>query len=251
MTSRKETKELRYYGVNACRAIWELRREEIARVYLLESRKREFGSMLKWCAQTKRAYRFISNDQMEKVTASTHHEGICIQAEKRDALNFDTFDKEEFHSLDGSIVYLDGVENPHNLGSILRVAAHFDVSLVLGQKGRIPTLSAATCRVAEGGAEFVSVAETKDAEKALKTLQRKGYRIISTASGSEKLMFGFKLPKKCVLIFGAEKTGVSPAISALADDVISIPGSGAVESLNVASACAVVLSEYSRQQWKK
>lgn len=251
MTSRKEIKELRYYGVNACRAIWELRRDEIARVYLVEGRKREFGSMLKWCAQSKRAYRFISNEQMEKVTASTHHEGICIQAEKRDAINFDEFGKEEFQSLDGCIVFLDGVENPHNLGSILRVAAHFDASLVLGQKGRIPTLSAATCRVAEGGAEFVSVAETKESEKALKTLQKKGYRLLSTASGSDKSMFEYKIPKKSVLIFGAERTGVSPAITALADAVISIPGSGAVESLNVASACAVVLSEYSRQQWKK
>lgn len=247
MGLKQNVKEQRYYGVNACRAIWELRREEITRVFLLEPRKRDFGSLLKWCAQTKRPYRFVSAEDMEKITSSTHHEGVCIQAKKREALEFDEFEKKDFQLLDGLIIYLDGIENPHNLGSILRIAAHFDVSLVLGQKGRIPTLAAATCRIAEGGAEFVAVAETKDPLKALKTLQKRGYILVGTASQASKPLFKHRFSPKSVVILGSERRGVSSEIGALAEETIFIPGSGAIESLNVAAACAVVLAEQHRQ----
>lgn len=251
MSQKNPNKELRYYGVNACRALWDLRREEVIRVYLIESRKREFGGMLRWCAETKRAYRFVSPEEMEKITASTHHEGICVQAVKRDAMDFDTFGKAEFDQLEEPIVFLDGVENPHNLGSILRVSAHFDVGMVLGQKGRIPTLSAASCRVSEGGAEYVNVAETKDPTKALKTLKRRGYHIVSTGAKGGHSLFRYKFLPKTALIFGAERGGVSSIVAGCADETICIPGSGAIESLNVASACAIVLAEHNRQLWKK
>ena len=248
--SAEKRQELRYYGVNSCLAVWRKRPEEIGRVYLLESRKREFGELLRWCAQTKRGYKFVTVDELEKISKSTHHEGVCIQAAKRDAIDFDDLSKQDFDKLGSPIVYCDGIGNPHNFGSILRAASHFGAGLVFGERGRTPTLSAATCRIAEGGAESMFIAETEDPVKAFQILKKRGYRIVGTASEAKRSLYQSKFPEKTVFIFGAEREGVSKEIASSADEMIFIPGSGGVENLNVAAASAVVLSEYTRQQSK-
>jgi len=242
--------ELRYYGINSCLALWRNRPEEIIRVYLLEIRKREFGELLRWCAQTKRGYKLVSAEELEKITKSTHHEGVCIQAVRRDALDFDDLSKKDFDSLPPPIVYCDGIGNPHNFGSLLRAASHFGAGLVFGERGKTPTLSAATCRIAEGGAESMPIAETAAPAGALKLLKKRGYKIIGTASEAKRSLYSTRFPEKTVFIFGAEREGVSKSVASCADEMIFIPGSGGVENLNVAAASAVVLSEYSRQQSK-
>jgi tRNA G18 (ribose-2'-O)-methylase SpoU len=67
--------ELKYYGVNAVLAVFAVRPQDIVKVLLLESRKREMSELLKWCAKEKKAYRFVGRDDLDKLTESTHHEG--------------------------------------------------------------------------------------------------------------------------------------------------------------------------------
>ena len=241
-------RELKYYGIAACRALWEQRPHDIIRVYLEEPLIPKFTPLLRWAAAKHKAYHVVAADDLERLTDSIHHQGICILARERSPL--------EFQDLLGLIredqgrqllVYLDGVENPHNLGAIVRSCAHFGVRFILGAEGRLPKLSGAACRVAEGGAEQVAMVLLRHPVRQLQQLQELGFQSVATAGarGSSLYQHGF-LPRT-LLILGAEGTGISGTIFEQAQRVLRIPGSGAVESLNVSVAFAVCAGEYYRQ----
>lgn len=246
---RKESprKEIKYYGFAACMAIWQTRPQDVIRIYLLDARTRECGAMLKWAAAQRLAYHVVGEEDLEKLTESIHHQGMCLLA--REPAPFTWFHLLE--ELDDErrpvlLVYLDGVENPHNLGAILRTCAHFGVGYVLGEAGKLPAASPSACRVAEGGAEYVKLIAVKDKLKALRDLKALGFELLTTAARGQSL-YQHQFNKRSLIVMGAEGTGVTRALQTLAGKTLMIPGSGAVESLNVASAFSILTGEFVRQ----
>ena len=240
-------KELKYYGMAACLAIWETRPEDVIRVYLLESRTRECGPMLKGVAAQRKAYHIVGEEDLQKLTESIHHQGICMLAREPESFTFADLQEElEDEARPVLLAYLDGVENPHNLGAILRTCAHFGIGYVLGESGKLPAASPSACRVAEGGAEHVKLITVKDKAKALRELKGEGFEIVATAASGQSL-YQHHFNKRSLIVMGAEGTGVTRSMQTLADKTLMIPGSGAVESLNVASAFSIVAGEFVRQ----
>ncbi|MFN8390405.1 MAG: RNA methyltransferase [Bdellovibrionota bacterium] len=241
--------ELKYYGRNACLAVFKRRRADIQRVYVSESETKAFGLLLKWCAKEKLPYRVVPSAELEPITASKHHEGICVLAKRRPLLTEEDLTKKlAGGALNGPIVYLDGVENPHNIGSILRTCAHFGVKLLMSE-GLSP-LPAAACRIAEGAAEYVQLASIENVRQSFERLKRSGYRICATTVKNGEPLYRIDFKPNTVFVLGSEGSGISRPVAALADTLLTIPGSGEVESLNVSSACAVILSEHFRRTWK-
>lgn len=227
--------ELKYYGLNACLAIWKKRPKDIIRVYLDPVHLKTVKPLLKWCAQNKKAYHLVKSDELNKISESVHHEGLCVFAKKP------TYPR-EVEPKDGCVLYLDGVHNPHNLGAILRSSAHFDVQAVIGDQ---PVLSPSCCRVAMGGAELVPWITPA---RPLAWLKKHGYALIATTSAHEgDPLFNFSFPPRAALILGSETNGISKQLLSKADCLVRIPGSGSVESLNVSVAAALCMSEYYRQ----
>ena len=244
----KDEDEQKYHGRHACHALFAHRRDDIIRVYVDEPRVKEFSPLLKWCAEQRRAYHIVEEENLERLAETVHHQGIVILAKKGRELNDDRLlESIRDGRLKGSLLYLDGVQNPHNLGSILRTSAHFGVGAVIGRSDQLPGVTASAARVAEGGAETVPLARLGDPPRVLSELKSLGYRLFATASGGGGNLYKAGLTPKSVIILGNEVHGVSPEIAALADESLQIPGTGAVESLNVGVACAVLISEVARR----
>ncbi len=243
----RNQKEIKYYGFHSCLALFKARKESIIRIYLHESNLKAFKPILKWCSENKKAYHIISNDELEKVTTSVHHEGVCILAKElaleqwENALQQITKQKERC-----CLLYLDGVQNPHNIGSIVRTAAHFGIPYILGEKNKLLALSPSAYRIAKGGAEFVKLVAIDKPIEALKTLKKKGFLLATTSSHGGTSLYKYKFPSHTVIIMGHESDGVSKDLFSLASEKIQIPGTGFVESLNVSVATALCLSEFSR-----
>jgi TrmH RNA methyltransferase len=236
--------ENKYYGLQACLTLFQKRPEDLIRVYFEKSNLTPLKSVLKWCAEKKKAYHMISNQELEKVTGSTHHEGVCFLAQEKKPISTEFFLKNlKTHGL----LYLDGVENPHNLGSIVRSASHFNFRLILGEEKKMATLSPSACRVAKGGAEFVDLIHLSDPKKTLNLLKKEGYAFITTSSHKGDSLFNFSFPKKAVIVMGSESFGVSSTLQQFTTHHIKIPGTETVESLNVSVATALCLAEYFRQ----
>jgi TrmH RNA methyltransferase len=241
-------KELKYYGVAACLALWQKRPDDVIRIYVTEETLKSFSALLKWAAATRRAYHIVSNDDLERLTESIHHQGICLLALEPESISFMQCKQEISQQRDAVLIgYLDGVENPHNLGAIVRTCAHFGINYLLGEAGKLPKLSPSACRVAEGGAEHVKLVAVNDSVRTIAELKKLGFVVLTTAADGESV-YAKPLPKRTLLVMGAEQTGVSAAMLKQADATIKIPGSGQVESLNVSVAFAILAAEFIRQQ---
>jgi TrmH RNA methyltransferase len=250
---RAKTEEI-FHGLRACEALFATRAKEIIRVYVSHGRQRQLAKLLAWSAKEKKGYQIVADENLERLTKSIHHEGVAILATQIKRWDLATLLAHVAQAKPRSsarstgkvgippLLYLDGVQNPHNLGSILRTAAHFGAAAVIGKAGDLPPLSPAAVRVAEGAAEHVPVCDCADPAHDLGRLKQVGYQVVVTSSRRGESVFATPLGPRVVLVLGSEGEGVSRPIDALADRRVMIPGTGAVESLNVSVACGVVLA---------
>ncbi|MFL6591478.1 MAG: TrmH family RNA methyltransferase [Luteimonas sp.] len=236
--------ELRLYGLNAVRAAFARRPEALRKLYLLEARIPQLQPLLKWCVAQRIGYRVVEEGDLQKLAASAHHEGVVADVLREEPQSLTAW----LRALPAGPqcgLWLDGVGNPHNLGAILRSAAHFGVAAVLLPKHSPLALSGAAARVAEGGAEHVPFVRLGREDNAVAQLHGAGFAIAATVVRGGSDIFAGGLPKRLVYVIGAEGEGMDPKLAAACDLRVSIPGSGAVESLNVAAATAVLLGQWS------
>jgi RNA methyltransferase, TrmH family len=239
----ERTPELRLYGLNAVRAVFARRPDAIRKLYLLEARIPQLQPLLKWCVAHRIGYRVVEDADLQKLAASTHHEGVVADVLREEPQSLTAWLR-EVPAGPQCALWLDGVGNPHNLGAILRSAAHFGAAAVLLPKHSTMALSGAAARVAEGGAEQLPFVRLGREDNAIAQLHGAGFRLAATVVHGGADVFEAVLPQRLVYVIGAEGEGMDPKLVALCDMRLSIPGSGAVESLNVAAATAVLLAQW-------
>ena len=234
------TKETRIYGENACLAVFKKRPQDIIQVFLTKELMKRFPQITKYCVQNKKAYHLVERVELESMTKATHHEDICMLIKKSAGRSL-----ENFLSLkpeNALIIALENVSNPHNIGAILRNAAHFGATAILVSDIKTAE-SASALRTSEGGSEFVEIFEASDFKKALALLTKNKFQIVSTSSHAKASLYDLKWEKRVVVLFGEEATGLSSELLKTGVS-IKIPGTDNVESLNVSVASAVILSDY-------
>ncbi|MCH5149185.1 MAG: hypothetical protein J1G30_00845 [Spirochaetales bacterium] len=240
----KKKNEQFYCGVHTCHTVFKQRKNDIIKVYLVKELVKEFGELLKFCSTKKIAYRIIDDEDLKKLTDSTHHEGIAILTK--------TVKTKTIADLptNAPILWLDGVVNPHNIGIMMRVMAHFGWKhlVVNGEK---TVISPATARMSEGGCEFVNLYGIESAKKFILWARKNGYKIVGTSSHSSLSVYEYSMCKKIILVFGQEADGISKDVMQRLDESLIIPGTDNVESLNVSVAGGIFLSEYTRQMEMK
>lgn len=243
--SERRDAELRIYGLNAIRAVFARRPDAIRKLYLTEARIPQLQPLLAWCVQHRIGYRVVGEDDLRKLTASAHHEGVVAEVLREEPQSLTVWLRELSAGAQCAL-WLDGVGNPHNLGAMLRAAAHFGAAAVLLPKHSPLAVSGAAARVAEGGAEAVPLVRLGREDNAIAQLHGAGFRLAATLAHGGTDLFAVDLPPRLVCVIGAEGEGMDASLAALCDLRLSIPGSGAVESLNVASATSVLLAQYRR-----
>jgi TrmH RNA methyltransferase len=171
---------------------------------------------------------------------------MVMVVKKNTALTLDDLLAEMADKESCCILALDRVGNPHNLGAILRSAAHFGATHVITSNSS--ALANGSCaRTAEGAAELIKVVECEFLEEALDILQERGYSIVATSSHQGEDIYDVDFPAKAVMVLGEEGKGISEEIIASSDQRLKISGTGLVESLNVSVAAGLILGEWWRQ----
>lgn len=239
----------RLYGLRACLAIFQVRPQDVIRVYVSPQRVPEVGDLLKHCARNKLAYHVVEDEELARVTGSTHHEGLCILCRARPApREADLWAELSASSAPTTLLALENVNNPHNVGAIVRVAAHFGVGWVLCLGNTPHQRSGALVRTAEGGAEHVKMLGASNSEALLRELQAQGVSVMATSHKGSVELGQKALSARVCWLLGSENAGLSPALMSLADATVKIGGAGLVESLNVACATSTLLGESWRQR---
>lgn len=237
----------KYYGVQCCLAIFEHRRADIKRIFVTPEREEAFDHVLEWAERKRVPFKIAEYDEIARVAATEHHEGVMIEARPLKLYAPGDLVRKVTDLQRGVILLMEGVENPHNVGAILRTACFFGVNGVILQSKTVTSLSGAACRIAEGAAEQLPIAFTKDYEATFNALKNRGWSFVATTPHEARSMYSVKWANKVVLMFGAEGTGLSPAALESADVRVVVPRIGPLESLNVSAAVASVLTEARRE----
>jgi TrmH RNA methyltransferase len=234
----------RIYGLSAALAVLEVRPEDVLRLAYSPRARAALANALRAAAKRRIAYRELSDEELKAMAGAVHHEGVCVLARPREEPTPDELAARTQPR--GLIAALDGVDNPHNIGAVLRSAAFFGVAGLLVADPQRSALPSSARRIAEGGAEHVPYVHLPELAPALRALQQRGHQIIGTDSENGTPLPDFRWPPRCVLVLGAEDEGLSPAVRARCTTVIRIPGTPAVQSLNVSAAAAVLFASYQR-----
>jgi 23S rRNA (guanosine2251-2'-O)-methyltransferase len=142
---------------------------------------------------------------------------------------------------------LDGIEDPHNLGAILRTSWLVGVKGVIVPEDRAVGLTPTVHKVACGGAEHVPVVETTNFAKYAEEFKKIGYWIYGLSPRGKKSIFDLQLPDKVVWAIGSEDKGMRVTTERLCDELVYIPQSSAAASYNASVATAMALTETLRQ----
>ncbi len=236
----------KFYGVQACRAIFQHRRNDIQRVFVQFDLQEVFQDLLDWSAQRGIPHKVVASAELSRIAATEHHEGVCCQAKSLKPLSVSALTTRLKGIPTACVLVLEGVENPHNIGAILRTACFFGVQGVVLISQQLSTLSGATCRVAEGAAEELPVVLVRHVDEALVPLKRCGYTLFATTPHKARSIYATNWPEKVAVIFGAEGPGLSDLALQAASERVVVPRLGAMESLNVGAAVASVLTEIRR-----
>ena len=146
------------------------------------------------------------------------------------------------------LLVLDGVFDPHNLGACLRTADAAGVHGVILPKNRGVSVNATVRKVASGATENVAIFEVSNLARTLKQLKQKGVWIIGTGDEAESTLYEADLSGPVAIIMGSEDKGLRQLTRSECDQLVSIPMTGSVASLNVSAATAVCLFEAKRQR---
>lgn len=145
------------------------------------------------------------------------------------------------------ILALDDIQDPGNLGTIIRTADSVGLNQILISKGTADPYNSKVIRSTMGAIFRVSIIECEDLANTLNEVKENGFKVITTSLGATKSIYELTLNKKAIVI-GNEANGVSKEVLSLADETAIIPMIGKTESLNASIATGVILYEYLRQK---
>ncbi|MFN0195343.1 MAG: 23S rRNA (guanosine(2251)-2'-O)-methyltransferase RlmB [Planctomycetaceae bacterium] len=153
------------------------------------------------------------------------------------------------HSASGSFMLLDGIQDPHNFGAIIRSAEVLGLQGVFVGKHRQAPVSSQVARSSAGAVNYLPIAQADDLVDWARTLKSScGFTLIGTHQDATIDIWDCDLTIPCVLIIGNEGTGIRPELNDLCDRLIRIPQTGRVQSLNAAVAAGILCYEVSRQR---
>ena len=147
-----------------------------------------------------------------------------------------------------SILALDQITDPQNVGAILRSAAAFGADAVLVPDRHTPETSGAMAKAASGAIEAVHMVRPTNLVRALRTLKLSGFWVVGLDVNASSPIGTMDLPDKCILAFGAEGRGLRRLTHDACDLLVSIPTTDAIQSLNVSASAAIALYEWNRQR---
>ena len=193
--------------------------------------------------------RRVGSAELDRAARGGVHQGVIAEIEA--AAQYDITDLVTASAKPPLIVVLDGIEDPHNVGAILRTADAAGVAGVVRQLRHAAPLDGAAAKASAGAVSHMKVADVVNIARALEELKEHGVWIVGLAGDASKRYDDVDLTLPTAIVVGAEGAGLRRLVRERCDWLVSIPMLGHVDSLNVSVATGIVLFEGVRQRARR
>jgi 23S rRNA (guanosine2251-2'-O)-methyltransferase len=238
------------FGMHAVRHLLRAAPDRVRALYVQSGRKDEPMRNLLDLARTARTpIRVVQRDELDRMLPGARHQGAVARIAAASVL--------DDHALTSLIercseapllLVLDGVQDPHNLGAMLRLADAAGVHAVVAPRDRAVGLTPAVRKVASGAAETVSFAQVSNLARCLARMPDLGVRVIGTALDATASLYEEDLTGPTALVLGGEAAGLRRLTRERCDRLVSLPMRGSIESMNVAVTAGICVYEAVRQR---
>ncbi|MBR5766585.1 MAG: 23S rRNA (guanosine(2251)-2'-O)-methyltransferase RlmB [Lachnospiraceae bacterium] len=192
--------------------------------------------------------KFVDKERLDQLSTTGHHQGVIAQCAAYEYAQVeDILDKAEQKGEAPFIFFLDNIEDPHNLGAIIRTANLCGAHGVVIPKNRAVGLTATVARTSAGALNYTPVARVTNLGRTIEDLKKEGLWFVCADMDGE-VMYKQNLTGPIGLVIGAEGEGVSRLVKEKCDYVASIPMMGDIDSLNASVAAGVLAYEIVRQR---
>lgn len=240
---RQKKEETLVYSENSCKAVFKHRRSSIVKLFITQEMTYQFKDLINWLVKQRLGYDVVSTEQISKLTQNLHHGGVCLIVKKRIPLSLLDYLHGHDDKVHDYIMAIDDVNNPHNLGGLIRSAAFFGVNGVIVRQTNLLE-SGSAIRVAEGGIEAIEPIKSDDFIVSLDILKKHGYQVVALLPCQLKSIRSTELSKlefkkKVALVIFQQ---INSKLINCADNVVHLNGNDNMSALNISVAAGIVLS---------
>ncbi len=190
---------------------------------------------------------YVDKSVLDKESETGRHQGVIALTTDYEYFDIDEIIAEKRDEKGGFVILCDGVEDVHNLGSILRVAECAGADGVVITKAGCAPVNESVIRISAGAAEHVKVARVSNLRVAIDALKKTGYWLYALEAGEEDI-YSQDFTGNVALVIGGEDCGVRKITRSLCDKIVSLPLKGNVNSLNASVALGIAAYEVLRQR---
>ena len=182
-------------------------------------------------------YQICDRKMLDRLSKSGNHQGYVAEVKEFKMAKVDDMIREK----NGLIVMLDGIQDVHNLGAIIRTCECAGVDGVIYKSHNAVKVNDTVAKVASGALEYMKVAEVTNLVNTIKELKKKGYWIVGSAGDAKQFYTDLKYDMNTVLVIGAEGKGMSRLVKEECDFIVKLPMYGKVTILNASVAAGILV----------
>jgi len=239
------------YGMNPVRELLRAGGEGLAELWLAEGaeRARSFAELEKQGRTTGAKVRVAPRVKLDKLAGTDHHQGVvAVVADYRYRSVDDLLEVARTAEQPALLVVLDGIEDPQNLGAVIRSAYALGAHGVIIAKDRAVGVTGAVAKASAGAVEHCPVARVTNIAQTIRALKEEGVWSVATVAEGEGEVSALDLTGPTALVIGSEGEGIRPLGRKSCDHQARIPMTGKLGSLNASAAAAICLYEAVRQR---
>lgn len=230
--------------INAVREIIMVAPERIDRLLVVEdSRNHKVRELAALAKERRIPVQAVAKRQLDHL--SPRHQGLLAYASPKGFVSVEAMLEKADNPF---LLLLDGVEDPQNLGAVIRSAEGAGADGVILPARRAAGLTPAVHEASAGAVEHLPVAQVKNLARTMESLKQSGLWLVGAEGGGERPWFDFDYTAPVGLVLGSEGKGLRPLVRSKCDAVLSLPLLGTISSLNVSAAAAIFLYEVVRQR---
>lgn len=225
-------------------------RRKIHKIFVQEGRGgKRIEELLKLAEKRGVYWQYVDRQRLDQMYTQANHQGIVAQVDSFAYSSIDEIlEKAALSGQEPFILILDGIEDPQNMGSIIRTAECAGVHGIIVPRHNSSEITPAVVRSSAGAVEHMLVAMETNLVNTIKSLKKNGLWIIAADMDGEQDYFSCRIPTPTALVVGGEGQGIRRLVKENCDIVVRIPMIGSIKSLNASVATGLIIYEVLRQR---
>ena len=244
------SKTINTFGFHSIESLLQNNPELVLNVLIQNGRKdKRINNLTKILSSNRIPFSIADKDKLDKISKGEAHQGIISKVILPPLLNEESLlDSISSINQDPLILILDTIQDPRNMGACLRSANAAGVSHVIINKDGSSPINATVHKTSAGAINNLKIFHVTNLSRTIKEIQKIGIWVVGLDGSSQKSIYNINLTGSIAIVVGSEGKGIRQLIKKNCDQIVSIPMTGNIESLNVSVAAAISLFETKRQK---